>query len=76
MTLTHCTAEAALSLNGHVRFVQPYTGVTTTRQVSKSATATEVVVRDTAPTGYRVLSMEILHKVVKGGTWTQTTYVE
>lgn len=76
MTLTHCAAEASLSLSGHVRFVQPYTGTTSSRQVSKSERGTEVVVRDTAPTGYRVLSMEILHKVVKGGTWTQTTYVE
>lgn len=67
---TSCGTDASVSLNGTVRFVRPYDGATTARGIGKSAYATEVIVRGSAPSTYNVLSMVVTHKAIKNGTWT------
>lgn len=67
---TRCATDASVSVNGTVRFVRPYDAATTSKGIGKSAYATEVVVRSTAPSTYNVLSIVATHKVTKNGTWT------
>lgn len=70
---TRCATDASVSVNGTVRFVRPFDAATSSRGISKSAYATEVVVNGSAPYGYNVLSMVATHKVSKNGTWTGTS---